>query len=257
MTWFFKIIIVLASILHISVTQGAFFSTEDFDVALGVQGNSLLYKRGIITYEGYQIVPIYTVQLFNPKLFMAGGALYYKHELSKNLLLRTRLNFDSTLDKPLYKTLEDESARPRRESTTELDIYLEYTVINDSFFRFLISQDVIAHKGNYFELRGRLALLDLYKKNLEKPLIQLGIFSSIGYGSSQHNDYFYGKGANKAGFNNLEYGISITSPKVIEKFWPTFKITRFHVLGSNNKEGSHIQETKGWSIEALMAFQVW
>ncbi len=256
MARFFKIII-LGSILHMSAAQGAFFSTKDFNVALGVQGNSLLYKRGIVTYEGYQIVPIYTVELFNPKLSMAGGALYYKHELSKNLLLRTRLNFDSTLDEPLYKTLEDEGARIRRESTTELDVYLEYTVINDSFFRFLISQDVVAHKGHYFELRGRLALLDLYKKTLQKPLIQLGIFSSIGYGSSEHNGYLYGSGAHTSGFNNLEYGISITSPKVIEQFWPTFKITRFHVLGDNNKEGSYVQETKGWSVEALMAFRVW
>jgi hypothetical protein len=102
-----------------------FFKAKDIRASLGAQYSSLLQKRGIITYDSYQLVPIYALQLGNPDLLLAGSALYYTPRLSKHQLLRLRLNVDSTLDQPLYYTDEDKDERVRRESTSEFDIFYE------------------------------------------------------------------------------------------------------------------------------------
>ncbi len=245
-------------LLASNIWASPFFAKEKFQVALGLQADSLIYKRGIITYEGPQAFPIYAVSLFHPDLILAGSALYYKQRvLYENLYFRTRLNVNSTNDTPLYFTTEKEEDRIRREDTTELDLFLEYLMPNESFLRLNLSQDLVAHKGHYLELRARLGLLNLIKNEGERALIQAGLFVAAGYGDQRHNEYFYGQGANKSGVNNIEYGISVVSPKVIDLFWPTFTISRFHLLGEENKNGSFVQELKGWSAQALFAFKVW
>ena len=251
-------IVIVQLICVFSVESKSFFSKDDFKVALGAQADSLIYKRGIITYEGPQAFPIYAVSLFHPDLILAGSALYYKQKiLSENLFFRTRLNIDSTNDTPLYFTTEEESERVRRESTAEFDFFLEYLMPSESFIRFNFSQDLVAHKGQYLELRGRLGLFDIIKNEGERALVQAGVFVAAGFGDQRHNEYFYGQGAAASGFNKVEYGISVVSPKVIDLFWPTFTISRFHLVGDNNKNGSFVQEQNGWSVQALMAFQIW
>lgn len=231
-----------------------FFKAEDFEAAVGLQGQSLLYKRGIVTYEGFQLLPVYSIQLFNPDLLLAGSALYYQNKLSDQILLRTRLNFDSTGDDPLYTTSEEENERVRRETTAEWDIFIDYVFSDESFLRLTYSQDLIEHEGQYAEIKGRWAFWDIYPEN-SPALIQLGLFSSLGFGSEDHNQYFYGAGA-KAGVNNWEVGLSVTSPKVIDYFWPTFKVSRFEILGEENRNATFVQEKSGWAVEFLLAFQV-
>ncbi len=257
-----KFIIIFSLIINICFiaksNAESLLKWDEFHVALGGQAESQIYKRGIITYGGSQALPIYAITLFNPDLILAGSALYYKRQFfNKNLFIRTRLNFDSTNDSPLYLTSEKKDDRIRRESTAEFDLFLEYLFPNESFLRLNVSQDLIAHKGHYLELRGRLALFDWLKNPGEKALIQPGLFFAAGYGDSKHNEYFYGAGANTSSFNNIEYGLSVTSPKVIDLFWPTFTISRFNLLGENNKNGSYVQEKNGWAVQALFAFKVW
>lgn len=251
--YFFSFLVVAVGL----TAEASYFSQKDFGLILGGQASTISYKRGIITYEGAQAVPFFGAQLFHPDWLFAGSALYYRRELSKNLLFRTRLNFDATGDDPLYETSEDIEARVTRESTTELDLILEYTFSDDSFLRFLVSQDLVAHNGHQLELRGRWAIYDVIKKSGEKALAQLGLFAQVGYGNGDHNEYLYGVGAEASGFNHVEYGLSVTSPKVIEAFWPTMKLTRFHLLGEGREKASYVQETDGWSFEVLAAFKVW
>lgn len=249
------LIIILSIFSFFNNTYASSFDKKYLEVAAGLQANSLLYKRGIITYEGYQVFPIYSVKLFHPDLLLAGSALYYKHNfLHDNFYFRSRLNIDSTLDQPLYYTTEEEEDRVRRDSTSELDFFLEYDANEKGFIRLQYSKDLVEHKGNYFELRGNIALGNFIKKR-KGYLIQPGLFTAVGHGDKKHNEYFYGDGA-EASLNNIEYGILVNSPGVIDIFWPTLKITRFEILGDKNREASFVQEKDGWNIELLMAFKI-
>ena len=248
--------VVLMILVFSQVAKADFFKKDDLESAAGLQYRSLLYKRGIITYEGYQIVPIYSVTLFNPNLLLAGSSLFYKVSLAEKFLFRTRISIDSTEDNPLYFTDEREEDRVRREETSEWDLYLEYLSDPGHYLRFNLSQDLYAHNGTYLELRGRVALVDFLNRGGE-PLIQPALFTAVGSGTANHNEYFYGEGADHAGLNNIEYGIVVTSPKVIDVFWPTLKLTRFEILGDKNRNGSFVQEKEGFSFELLSAFKIW
>lgn len=249
--------LILILILASSSVYADSFSTKHFSAAVGFQANSLLYKRGIITYEGYQVFPIYSVQLFYPNLLLAGSALYYKIPLSSDsFFLRTRLNFDATNDEPLYITEEEEEDRIRRDTTNEFDLFLEKHFEDNSFIRFQFSKDLVAHHGSYYEVYGRLSLFNLVGASNKGSLLDLGVFASVGYGDEKHNEYLYGIGADKDSLNNLEYGITLTSPRAIDSFWPTLKISSFQIL-EDNKHGSFVQETSGVSAEVLAAIKVW
>lgn len=240
-------------ILLLVVSSSLFaFSKKDLSLALGAQASSLTYKRGIITHKGYQVVPIFALNLFSEDLFIAGSGLYYKMNLTKNLNFMTRLNLNSTNDRPLFYSNEDEVDRVRREKTNELDFFVQYDFSFASYIRLDYSKDLTAHKGQYVALKLRYDLINSKSKELIEP----GIFVSAGHGDKEHNDYLYGEGA-KSGMNNVEYGVSITSTKAIANFWPTLKITEFQILGDENKKASFVQETKGFSIEALFAMKVW
>lgn len=245
----------LLIILFPLTLKANFFKNDHLSGALGFQGNSILHKRGIITYDGHQLFPIYSINLFNPNLLIAGSAIYYRHQFLENFFIRSRFNFDSTGDDPLYETEEKENERVRRETTSEFDLYFEYVTQNQSFLRFQISQDLSAHNGQYFELRGRFALFDFLKRDKELPLIQPALFSSIGSGTREHNQYFYGNSAS-SGINNFEFGLSIGSPQVIDVFWPTFKVTYFQISGQRNRNAEFVQEKDGVAIEMLMAFKI-
>lgn len=241
--------------LSVSLQAQAEFSTKNFQGALGVQYSSLLQQRGIITYKGYQVTPIFSVQLFHPQILWAGSALYYIQPItSKNHFFRMKANFDSTLDKPLYYTEEKKHERVRRESTSELSLDYEIRSQGGSFFRTSYVQDVVAHDGFYTEIYGHLAVLDVLGKD-EKSLVQIGLFSSLGGGNKDHNSYFYGTNSGGYSATNIQYGLSVTSPKVIDSYWPTLKVSRFELIG-DARDGSFVKETQGWQIETLFAFRV-
>jgi hypothetical protein len=246
----------LLILLSASVVSAEAFSTKHLQGAVGFQAASLLHKRGIITYEGWQALPLISVQLFHPDWLIAGSALYYTNHFSQNWILRGRLNIDATGDSPLYETGEKEIDRVRRETTSELDIYLEYRTLGQSFVRLQYSQDLMAHKGYYAELYGRVALIDFLEQDNGRALLQPGFFAAVGGGNSTHNQYLYGAGADGLGLNNIEFGLSVTSPSVIDVFWPTLQISHFQILGDGNRHGAFVQEQSGWSAQLLAAFRV-
>lgn len=228
-----------------------FFNTEDFHFALGANYTSLSQKRGIITNKGYLVLPLYSINLFNPDLVLAGSSLYFKQKLSDSQALRFRFQSNATGDHPLYYTTEKEEERIRREKTSELSFYYEISSEENSHLRIQYSKDLKAHKGAYVELYTHLSLFDLYTKN-SKRLAQLGIFASIGGGDKKHNQYLYGGNFDSFQESNYQIGIAILSPDVIDQFWPTLKITKFGLLGEA-KSGSYVDETDGISLEILLA----
>ena len=233
------------------------FSQKNFAVALGAQYSSLLQKRGIITYEGYQVVPIISVQLWNPNLLVAGSSLYYVQPIwGESHQFRFRLNVDSTKDEPLYYTEEDELDRVRRGKTSEFDVFYEWRFEGGSHFRLQYSKDLVEHKGAYAEAYLHLALFDFIGEG-KKVLIQPGLFGAIGGGDQKHNEYLYGLGVGeKDQVTNVQYGLSVTSPGFIDHFWPTLKVTRFELVGDEVRGASFVQETEGYQIELLFAFRV-
>lgn len=247
-----KIILVL-TILFSSKLLAINFDKENFSLALGAQGSSLLYKRGIVTYSGYQIIPIYSLNLFNENLLLAGSGLYYKLQASEKSHFWFRLNGNSTPDRPLYSTVDNQDERVERKETSEFDIFYQYEFERSSYLRFNYSKDLKAHKGNYYEFKFRYNIVDISNKGL----FEIGTFVSLGYGDQRHNEYFYGNGASKSSLNNAEYGISVTSSKAIDNFWPTLKLTRFEILGDENQNASFVREKSSFTVEALVAFKVW
>lgn len=245
-----KIIITLIAFFFLLPlhSQASFFNKKDFHFALGAETLNQFHKRGITTYGGYQVFPIFAVDLFNPNLQIIGSSLHYRLFFTKNFYLRTRLATNSTKDKPLYFTSEKELERVRREKTNEADLYLEYKSSENHYYRFQFSQDLVAHKGQYAELFGHYPLWGGF--------YQLGIFTSLGAGTTRHNEYFYGSGAGKFGLNNLEYGLMLTAPSVIDMYFPVVRISHFSILGNENKSASFVQEKSGFSIEALFAFRI-
>ncbi len=234
----------------------SYFDREDFKVVAGVQSQSLLTKRGIITYEGFQATPIVAVQLFHPDWLATASALYFSHNLSEHWILRGVLNGNATTDRPLFITSEGEADRVRRPKTTELDVYVEYRLENQSFVRWQYSQDLQAHKGYHTELVGRLSLFDWKPRKTGNLSIQPGLFASLGLGNSAHNQYLYGQGANPTGLNFVEYGVWTASPESIDVFWPTLKVSHFQILGNGNANASYVQEQAGWQASLLVAFKV-
>jgi hypothetical protein len=227
-----------------------YFSKKDFHLAIGAQGSSLVYKRGIITYEGYQIIPIYSLNLFREDLFIAGSALYSNVKFTENFRVLSRFNANATKDEPAYYTTEKENDRVRREKTNEIDLFFQYDFNHSTYLRLEYSKDISAHHGQYSAMHFRYDL-----RNTDAPtLIQPGLFVSAGFADKSHNEYLYGTGAS-SGFNNIEYGFSITSPKAIDNFWPTLKLTHFEILG-DNKDASFVEEKSGLSIEFLFAKKV-
>jgi hypothetical protein len=240
----------------LSTSPAEDFSSEHFKVAVGAQLQSLLQKRGMITYKGPQLVPVLAVQLFHPDWLLTGSALYYQKFLSAHWILRSRLNNNATADDPLLITSEEREDRVRREKTLEWDFYLEYRTSGQSFVRLQYSQDLMAHQGFFTELVARAALFDFFKKGAQGSLLQPGVFASVGAGNSAHNQYLYGAGADRFGLSTVEYGLWLGSPAVIDVFWPTLKVSHFQILGDGNRGASFVQERSGWEVSLLFAFAI-
>ena len=243
----------IITLFLINTAYADFFSTKDFSASLGLQGKTLNHKRGIITYGGNQVSPIVVATLFNPNLMIAGTSLYYTQKFSNNqFIVRSRIKTNATGDTPLNYTSEEEDERVRRDKTNEFDFYLEYQTKNFTYFRYQVSIDLVAHNGTYHELYTHFPIY-----NIKDGLFLLGAFASAGVGDLKHNEYLYGEGAAGNSINNVEYGLTIRSPKVIDMFWPTFRVSRFQIIDEKNQNASFVKEKSGVNAEALMAFKIW
>lgn len=242
-----------------STAKASFFSKEDLVVALGVEYVSLLERRGMVVYDGYQIFPIYSVDLFNPNLQLVGSSLNYRwRSENQGLTLRSRLNFDATNDSPLYETAEKEADRIRRKTTNEIEGFLEWRAFSQLELNANISQDIGAHGGTHGELGTRIILGNFYKREGRGAMIQPAFFGYLGAATKNYNDYLYGLGA-EGGISHYAYGFSISSPAVIDTFYPVFKVTRFGLIGDGNRSASFVraEERDSWQILALAAFRIW
>jgi outer membrane scaffolding protein for murein synthesis (MipA/OmpV family) len=237
--------------------QASFFDKNELSGALGGQYMSLIERRGIIVYDGYQAFPIYSVNLWNPNLQLVGSTLNYRWSLLEDtLVLRARANFDATNDEPLYETDEKEEDRIRRKTTNEVEGFVEWRAAKLLELNANISQDVGAHGGTHAEIGTRIILGEYIKKN-KSYMIQPALFASIGAASKDYNEYLYGSGA-VSGVSHYSAGFSISTPAVIDYFYPVFKATWFGLIDSENRNASYVRknEKDSFQILALFAFKV-
>ena len=191
-------------------------SASEWKVALGGIATTQNVKRGMITYKGYQVVPIYSVEKEGSPFMLAGTSFYYRKEVKENIFLRSRIRFNATGDRPSYFTETDEDETIKRDRSTEWDIFLEH-LTKDHYYRLEVSRDLTSHRSNYYELHLRQAIYN-YERPGMKAVIQPSIFASVGYGDRDHNQYLYGSSA-VSGLNNYELGVIIASPNVIDPFF--------------------------------------
>lgn len=251
--------ILLLSLLALTPNKGhaTFFSHKDFAGALGGQYVSLLERRGIIVYDGYQAFPIFSVNLWNPNLQLVGSTLNYRWSISEDtLVLRTRINFDATNDKPLYETDEKEEGRVRRKTTNEVEGFVEWRAHKLLELNANVSQDVTAHGGIHAEVGTRIILGEYVKKN-KSYLIQPALFGSLGAATKDYNEYMYGAGA-QGGISHYSAGFSVSAPAVIDYFYPVLKATWFGLIDSANRNATYVQkdEKESFQILALFAFRI-
>lgn len=241
------------------IAEAAFFQKKDFAVALGAEYISLLERRGMIVYEGYQLFPIYSVDLFNPDFQLVGSTLNYRwRSEDRRLTFRSRLNLDSTNDSPLYETSEKEKDRIRRSTTSEIEGHVEWYAFQQLELSGNIGQDIGAHGGTHAEITTRVIVGNFWRKENGGAMIQPAFFGTLGGATESHNRYLYGTGA-EGGLSHYAYGFSISSPAVIDTFYPVLKITRFGLLGDSNRSASLVRsdEKEGWQALVLAAFRVW
>jgi len=240
------------------LAQEGSFSSKNFKVAIGGEYLSLLAKRGVVTYGSYQIIPIYAVDVFHPDLQIVGSSLNYKMAWDGDkYLVRFRYSHNAAGDRPLYETAEKETQRVRRTRTAEVESFFEYTLLPWAELHFSVSQDISVHRGTHGSFGTRLILGNYWMKG-ERPMIQPAIFLEGGLASKSHNQYFYGEGA-RGGLSNYSVGFSVSSPAVIDRFYPVLRVSRAGILGKENRSASFIRssERSHWQIIALGAFRIW
>jgi hypothetical protein len=204
------------------------------------------------------VIPIYSVNLFNPNLQLVGSSLNYRWgSYTDTLTIRARFNLDSTNDSPLYETAEKKASRVRRQGTSEVEGFIEWRPLEILELKLSLAQDVGVHKGTYAEIGARFIMANLLLKENGLAMIQPALFTNLGGGTESHNAYLYGRGAG-GGLSNYAYGLSISSPAVIDTFYPVVKITRFGMVGDKVRSAQFVRanERDSWQALALAAFKI-
>jgi len=225
-----------------------------FKFSIGAEYLSNLNKRGATFYDSYQVIPIFSIDLFSKDLFIVGTSLNYRHKINNYLLYRAKLNINATGDKPLYKTGLEINKLDQKAKTNEIDNILEIRSKKQGEISLLISKDLQAHNGSYLELKIRKIA---FNQKVGKLNFQTALFTSIGAGTKAHNKYLYGEGSSAFSLTNYSYGLSISAPPAIDYIYPVLNIKRYGILGSKNKNASLVRDNNSnWQIIALFAFNI-
>lgn len=219
---------------------------------LGARYSSVLENRGVIFYRDFQIDPVLGLFLFDDRVEFVGDSLGYRDFVVKDLLrLRTRLvSISDNSLVPSYDSVM--SGLPDRPDTYEWSSTAEFFFpgYSDHYLAeidFTYAKDIAQSYGNYLEIQAKAKLFDF---KIAGTKLEPNFFSSVGWGDSAHNRYFYGPSADSAGLNNLAYGIWIALPEEADRFYPIIQIRRFQTLG----EFRNAEFAKGRNEGFLLSF---
>jgi hypothetical protein len=223
-------------------------------INLGVRYSSILKKRGVVEYRGFQLDPVLAVFLLDDKIEFLGDSIGYR-DFVANDWLRLRTRFVSISDKPLFPVYESAKiVSSNRTDTYEwsnrAEIFLPgYNDDYNSEIDFEVAKDLSTHHGTYLELTGKVKLFEGRLPKFDVK-VEPNFFASVGWGDLSHNQYFYGSGA-ADGFNNLSYGLWIALPEEADRFYPIVQLTRFQVLGNNRNATLAVANNEGWLFSVI------
>lgn len=227
---------------------------------LGLRYSSVLENRGVILYRDFQVDPVVGVFFLDDKLEFLGDSIGYRDFIYRDVL-RLRARLVSISDKPLFPNFEAvKFSTPQREDTTELSIQTElflngygekYFAEFDLDFR----QDLAAHHGKYFEFKSKIKMFEFLPFNTG-PKIEPNFYSSLGWGDSQHNQYFYGPSAQSSEFNNFSYGVWFSFPEEADRFYPIILLKHFEVIGQSREAEFARERNQAWLLSFIVTYGV-
>lgn len=230
-------------------------------VNLGIRFSSLLESRGVIFYRDFQIDPVVALFFLDDRVEFLGDSLGFRDFVAgKWLRLRTRLV--SISDDPLFPARESIKAdSPNREDTIEWSNRAEFFIpgYDDNYFAEFdigFAKDLSAHRGQYFDIQAKVKLLR-FRIPFAETLIEPNFYSSIGWGDSAHNKYFYGPSQGSFGPNNFSYGLWLAFPEESDRFYPIVQIKQFQTLGPYDRGEYAKSGYSGWLFSFIATVGVW
>lgn len=220
-------ILIFLSIFPISA-QAEEFSIENLEVSLGLEGISLIQRRGATFYDSYQVFPLLAIKLFHPNFQIVGSSLYYNYQLNNSIRIFSILN-PQISNQPLYET--NIEATNEEKSASEWDHILEYKT-DQQLISLLVSQGFKGHFGSHFELRYRYTFLQFM---LKKIAVQASGEFKLGWGSTLHNQFYYGKNITNSGLSYHSLGMVLTGEPKVDRLFPLLEIQYNHIIGGNRK----------------------
>ena len=203
------------------------FSLANLEVSLGLEGISLVQRRGATFYDSYQVFPLLAVKLFHPNLQIVGSSLYLSHQANKNIRIFSIIN-PQISNQPLYETGGIEAAEEEK-TASEWDHLFEYK-IDRHILSLLYSQGLSGHLGAHLELRYRYTFLEFM---LKKFSVQTSGEFKLGWGSLAHNQFYYGKNIANSGLNFCSLGLVLTGEPRVDRLFPLLEIHYNQIIGDN------------------------
>lgn len=221
-------------LMTLSVTPS--FAAVVDQVSIGAGFASALEKRGVRSYEDFQIAPIVTAYFFDKKFEYLTDRLGYRQFLIEDKL-RWRSSAIYISDDPLFpkrKSLQNFD----RESTFEWVNRLEYYLPSYSEYGgeidLELAKDVKEHSGIYADISVKFKLFEYRWNIITRDNSEFNIFATLGWGNENHNQYFYGPGA-RAGITHLSTGFWVNFPERADRYTPIVMLKYYQVLDSQNK----------------------
>ncbi len=227
---------------------------------LGVRYSSLLENRGVVLYKDFQIDPVLGIFLLDDRMEFLGDSIGYRDFVAGDWL-RLRTRFVAISDKPLFPSRDSiRESSPHRPDSYEWSNRAEFFIpgYNSKYLGEIDlgwAKDISIHHGNYLDLQSKIKLFDFRMPGLGLK-IEPNFYSSIGWGDSSHNQYFYGPSANTSGFNNFSYGLWFAFPNEADRFYPIIQIRHFQVIGSNSNAEYAAGRNDGWLISFIASYGV-
>jgi len=226
-------------------------TAREINISLGAKYSSNLSKRGMTLYDSHQVIPIYAIDFGSPDFVIVGSGLYFRHDVNENVRFRSILLANATGDQPLYET-GGVKAAAARSMTHEWDNVVELSHPDRGEISVALSQDLKAHRGRYLQVGSRVIL---GRPMVGSATLEPALFGFVGGGTESHNRYLYGANA-VDGLAHYEYGVSLSLPPNIDRYFPVLAVKRFGILGAENKGAELVQRTSNTQFVALFAFKV-
>lgn len=230
-------------------------------VNLGIRFSSLLESRGVIFYRDFQVDPVVGLFFFDDRLEFLGDSLGFRDFVAGRWLrLRTRLV--SVSDDPLFPAKNSvRLSEPDRENTHEWSNRAEFFFpgYDENYlaeFSIGHAKDISVHHGNYIDAQTKIKIFR-FRLPFAKTLIEPNLYSSLGWGDSLHNQYFYGLDQSHSGFNNFSYGLWFAFPEEADRFYPVIQVKHFAALGDFAEGALAKNRSHGWLFSFIATVGVW